>query len=61
MASESQLRAIEKYQKANVKAMTLKLNKKTDADILEFLETQDSKMGIIKQCIREHMKREKRK
>ena len=46
----------EKYDKANTKQIKLKLNIKTDADILEFLDKSDNKQGIIKQLIREHIK-----
>ena len=45
----------EKYQKENVTRVVLKLNKKTDADILEWLEGLDNKQGSIKEIIREHL------
>lgn len=42
----------EKYQKENIQRVVLKLNKKTDVDILEWLEHQDSKQGAVKEAIR---------
>ena len=50
--SDAQKRAIVKYEKENVVRISLKLNKKTDADILELLSKQKSKQGFIKDCIR---------
>ena len=38
--------------KSNTKGIYLKLNKKTDADILATLEAQDNKQGFIKALIR---------
>lgn len=49
---------IVKYIKENVKQMCLALNVKTDRDILDKLETVDSKNGYIKSLIREDIKRE---
>lgn len=48
---------IAKYIKENVKQMCLALNVKTDRDILDKLETVDSKNGYIKSLIREDIKR----
>lgn len=48
---------IVKYIKENVKQMCLALNVKTDRDILDKLETVDSKNGYIKSLIREDIKR----
>lgn len=45
----------EKYDKANTKGVYLKLNKKTDKDILEHLQKQESKQGYIKDLIRKDM------
>ena len=50
----------EKYQKENITRVVLKLNKKTDADILEWLEGLDNKQGSIKEIIRSHIKYEKK-
>ena len=40
------------YDKKNTKGIYLKLNKKTDSDIIATLETQDNKQGFIKALIR---------
>lgn len=48
---------IVKYIKENVKQTCLALNVKTDRDILDKLETVDSKNGYIKSLIREDIKR----
>ena len=48
--------AQEKYQRENITRVVLKLNKKTDADILEWLEGLDNKQGTIKEIIRSHIK-----
>ena len=59
MATEAKIRANAKYDKANTQQILLKLNKKTDADILEVINAQDNKQGFLKECIREYMKRHK--
>lgn len=52
MASKSQLRAQARYDSANTVQIKLKLNKKTDADIIAALEACDNKQGLIKKLIR---------
>ena len=52
MATEARKRANAKYDKANTKQIILKLNLKTDADILSRLETEENKQGYIKRLIR---------
>ena len=58
-STEAQKRAVIKYEKENVVQILVKLNRKTDADLIEILNEQTSKQGFIKDCIREHMKRGK--
>ena len=50
--SKAQLRAQAKYDKENTVQVKLKLNKKTDADIIKRLSKADSKQGYIKELIR---------
>jgi hypothetical protein len=50
--TEAQKRASNRYDRANTKAVALKLNKKTDADILAKLEEVGNVQGYIKQLIR---------
>ena len=57
MTSDAQKRAVAKYDAANTTKIMLKLNNKTDADILQRLDEVESKQGYIKQLIREDMKK----
>lgn len=50
--SESQKKAVEKYDRANTKQIKFKFNLKTDADILKKLEEVENKQGYIKELIR---------
>ena len=52
MATEAKRKAIRKYDAANTRQIHLKLNLKTDADILEHLGKQESIQGYIKGLIR---------
>ena len=51
--TDAKRKAIQKYDAANTKQIHLKLNLKTDADILAQLEKQSSVQGYIKNLIRE--------
>lgn len=55
--SEAQLKAVRKYDAKNTKQLHFKLNIKTDADILDWLEKQENVQGYIKQLIRQDMKK----
>lgn len=48
----STLEAINRYQKKNVIQLNIRLNKKTDADIIAALEAAGNKQGYIKELIR---------
>lgn len=50
--SKAQLRAQAKYDKDNTVQVKIKLNKKTDSDILEILNSVSNKQGYIKELIR---------
>ena len=52
MATEAQKRATLKYDAANTTQVHLKLNNKTDADILAYLAQLDNVQGFIKSAIR---------
>lgn len=52
MTSESQKKAVARYNRANTVQVGLRLNRKTDADIIAALEAAPSKMGYIKDLIR---------
>ncbi len=59
MVSEAQNRAQAKYDKANTKMIQMKLNLKTDVDILEKLASVGNKQGYIKALIRADIETEK--
>ena len=50
--SKAQLRAQAKYDKDNTVQVKLKLNKKTDADLISWLDDISNKQGYIKELIR---------
>ena len=52
MTSEAQKKAVSKYDSNNTIQIHLKLNNKTDADIIAALDHQKSKQGYIKNLIR---------
>ena len=60
MATEAQIRANNKFNKANTKMVSLRLNYNTDADIIKRLDEVDSKMGYIKELIRKDMQARKK-
>lgn len=55
--SEAQKRAVAKYDAANTKSHLLKLNKKTDADIIAYLDQQPNKLAYLKKLIRDDMQK----
>ena len=59
MIPESQKKAADKYQKQNIQQLIVKLNIKTDADIIRFLWSVSNKQGLIKRLLREEMERQK--
>ena len=62
MQTEAMKKAKAKYDKANTKQIMLKLNLKSDKDILDQLQRMENKQGYIKDLIRkdlqEKMKRQ---
>lgn len=57
MASEAQKRAAKKYDKDNTIQIKIKLNLKTDDDIITALESVTNKTGYIKKLIRQDIDR----
>jgi len=57
MASEALKRAKRKYDQNNTKQIAVKLNKKTDSDILGWIEKEPNKQGYIKQLIRQDIEK----
>lgn len=52
MPTEAMKQAIKRYDEKNTKQLMLKLNVKTDADVLKKLEEVGNKQGYIKELIR---------
>ena len=50
--TKAQLMAKERYNKSRTKTYCLRLNKETDKDVIEILESQNSKQGYIKELIK---------
>lgn len=59
MASDAQKKASAKYDAANTMQFKIKLNKTTDADIIEHLKSLDNKQGYIKNLILQDIKKNK--
>lgn len=57
MTSDARKRAVAKYDAQNTKQIKLKLNIRSDHDILEKLEEVGNVQGYIKQLIRDDIKK----
>nr|DAN76714.1 MAG TPA: hypothetical protein [Caudoviricetes sp.] len=57
MATEAQIKAQAKCDAKNTRQLHLKLNRRTDRDVLEKLDSVPSKQGYIKQLIRADLNR----
>ena len=55
--SDAKIKANNKFNKANTRMVSLRLNYKTDADIISKLDSVESKMGYIKSLIRKDLKK----
>lgn len=55
--SKAQLEAVARYDKQNTKQLHIKLNKNTDADLIQALESVESMQGLIKQLLREYFRK----
>lgn len=51
--------ATQRYQDKNMRRILLKINKKTEPEILEQIEKQENMQGYIKRLIREDIARNK--
>lgn len=54
--SRAQIEAVARYDKQNTISLHIKLNKRTDADLIHALETVEIKQGLIKQLLREYFR-----
>lgn len=57
MATEAQIKAQKRYDAANTRQVHLKLNRRTDKDVLARLDEVKSKQGYIKELIRADLKK----
>lgn len=57
MATEAQIKAQKKYDAKNTRQVHLKLNRRTDKDVLARLDEVPSKQGYIKRLIRADIER----
>lgn len=58
--TEAQRRAKKKYNKKMQRNLTLSLNRKTDADMIVFLENKENIGGYIKSLVRKDMDKAKK-
>ena len=58
---ENKITPQQRYDRANTTRYQLKLNNKTDRDIIEKLNTVENKQGYIKECIRKDLKQKNKK
>lgn len=59
MTTEANKRASKKYDQKYTKMVSVKLNKRTDADIFEYLDRIDNKQRYIKALIRKEIEEAK--
>lgn len=55
--SAAQQAAQKRYDAQNTRVYTFKLNNKTDADLISYLDGVPNKQGAIKTALREHIER----
>ena len=55
--NEALRKAQAKFKKTGTRRFTFELNRNTDADIIAYLEKQENRQGLLKQLVRDHMKR----
>ena len=52
---------LNQYEKENIRQIRLKINRKTEPELLEWIEKQENIQGYIKQLIREDMENQPKK
>lgn len=57
MATKAQIKAQAKYDAEHTRQIHLKLNRRTDEDVLDKLDSVPSKQGYIKELIRADLRR----
>ena len=58
MTTEAQKRATAKYDAANTTQLKIKLNKRTDKDVIDRLNTVENKSSYVKSLIRDDIKKD---
>ena len=56
--SAAKIAANKRYNKKNVLQLKIGLNRKTDADVIEKIQSVDNKAGYIKKLVRDDIKKE---
>ena len=59
MVAESQKRSAKKYQKKNTKLISVRVNKKLEPELLEWLESKPSMGGYMLELVRADIERNK--
>lgn len=57
MRRQSDIEATKRYNKKYLKKYQFCLNKRTDAEMIEFLDGQENKTGLIKKLLKKEMNR----
>ena len=57
MTTEAAKAAKARYDAKTAKFISIKLNRNTDQEIIEFLDRQENKQGVIKQALLDYMKK----
>lgn len=57
MTTEAAKAAKARYDAKTAVFISIKLNRNTDKEIIEYLERQESKQGVIKQALLDYMKK----
>ena len=60
MVAESQRKANDRYQKSHIRQYNLRLNVRTDTDIIRFLDGTNNRQGLLKRLLREEIERKSR-
>lgn len=60
MSIRKQYEYTDKYQKANIRRITVKLNRKTDQKLIEKIDSVDNVQGYIKSLIEADIEKEKK-
>lgn len=57
--TEAHKRAVGKYFKKNIRQVVIKLNKATDKDLIDYIDSLDNIQGTIKNILRKEIKSSK--